>query len=376
MRIAAPRRLHRRQRRTPTPAQLRDPVRRMQGSAPRRSSGPRAGTAAAPTDARRPRSFPYTDMGRARLDHLEHAARHACAPTASPATSSSAAPGAAAAAIFMRGYLDGPRDRRSRGLGRRPLPASRPTATDGPARPRRRPQPGPRRLRPLRAPRRAGALPPGRVPPTRSADAPIERIALLRIGRARRRRRRRARRASTAGGRSGGFVIVDDYGRPERPAGRRRVPRRATASTTRSSASTGTAVAWRKPTERAGSRACAPTAAAASPGPRPRSRRRTPAGGASTSRVVVVFYNMRREAARTLHSLSRAYQRGIDDLDYEVHRGRERLRARPEARAEEFVRSFGPEFRYVDLGDEATPSPVAALNRGHRDRAGRRRSRS
>ena len=34
--------------------------------------------------------------------------------------------------------------------------------------------------------------------------------------------------------------------------------------------------------------------------------------------VVVVFYNMRREAARTLHSLTRAYQRGIEDLDYEV----------------------------------------------------------
>ena len=34
--------------------------------------------------------------------------------------------------------------------------------------------------------------------------------------------------------------------------------------------------------------------------------------------VVVVFHNMRREAERTLHSLSRAYQRGVDDLDYEV----------------------------------------------------------
>ena len=34
--------------------------------------------------------------------------------------------------------------------------------------------------------------------------------------------------------------------------------------------------------------------------------------------VVVVFYNMRREAARTLHSLSRSYQRHVQDLDYEV----------------------------------------------------------
>src|SRR5262249_49917681 len=31
---------------------------------------------------------------------------------------------------------------------------------------------------------------------------------------------------------------------------------------------------------------------------------------------------------------------------------------------EEFVRSFGSQFRYLDLGDEATPSPAHALNRG------------
>src|SRR5690606_10569615 len=34
--------------------------------------------------------------------------------------------------------------------------------------------------------------------------------------------------------------------------------------------------------------------------------------------VVVVFYNMKREAARTLHSLSRAYQQGLDDVTYDV----------------------------------------------------------
>jgi cephalosporin hydroxylase len=31
---------------------------------------------------------------------------------------------------------------------------------------------------------------------------------------------------------------------------------------------------------------------------------------------------------------------------------------------EEFVRSFGPEFRYLDLGEESQPSPAPALNRG------------
>ena len=79
--------------------------------------------------------------------------------------------------------------------------------------------------------------------------------------------------------------------------------------------------------------------------------------------VVVVFYNMRREANRTLHSLSRSYQRGIDDLDYEVvviENGSDD----DQRLGEELVRSFGPEFRYVDLGPEAAPSPVTALNRG------------
>ena len=79
--------------------------------------------------------------------------------------------------------------------------------------------------------------------------------------------------------------------------------------------------------------------------------------------VVVVFYNMRREAARTLHSLSRAYQRGVDDLDYEVI-AVDNGSSPDERLTEEYVRSFGPEFRFIDLGDKATPSPVPALNRG------------
>jgi cephalosporin hydroxylase len=79
--------------------------------------------------------------------------------------------------------------------------------------------------------------------------------------------------------------------------------------------------------------------------------------------VIIVFYNMRREAERTLHSLSRAYQQGIADLDYEVivvENGSDddqRLN-------DDFVRSFGSEFRYLDLAADATPSPAHALNRG------------
>ena len=88
-----------------------------------------------------------------------------------------------------------------------------------------------------------------------------------------------------------------------------------------------------------------------------------PAGPTIDLSVVVVFYNMRREAARTLHALSRSYQRDIEDLDYEVL-VYENGSAPDQLLGEDFVRSFGPEFRYVDLGADASPSPTLALNRG------------
>ncbi len=70
--------------------------------------------------------------------------------------------------------------------------------------------------------------------------------------------------------------------------------------------------------------------------------------------VVVVFYNMKREAERSLRSLSRVYQEDVEDLDYEVlviENG-----SRPDQRlGAEYVRGFGPEFRYIDMGENATP---------------------
>ena len=79
---------------------------------------------------------------------------------------------------------------------------------------------------------------------------------------------------------------------------------------------------------------------------------------------------MRREAARTLHSLSRRVPGGHRRPQLRGHRRRERLRRGPEARRR--VRGgFGPEFRYLDLGAEAEPSPVMALNRGIRAGRGR-----
>ncbi|MGZ4716432.1 MAG: CmcI family methyltransferase [Acidimicrobiales bacterium] len=93
-----------------------------------------------------------------------------------------------------------------------------------------------------------------------------------------------------------------------------------------------------------------------------------PSGNGATSgakhlSVVVVFYNMKREAARTLKSLSRSYQHDIDDLDYEVIVV-ENGSSEDEKLGAEWVQSFGPEFRYLDLGDRANPSPVFALNEG------------
>ena len=85
--------------------------------------------------------------------------------------------------------------------------------------------------------------------------------------------------------------------------------------------------------------------------------------------VVVVFYNMRREAERTLRSLSRAYQTDLDDVRYEVI-AVENGSDDDQRLGEEFVTSFGPEFRYIDLGDDARPSPSHALNVGIREGRG------
>ncbi len=76
--------------------------------------------------------------------------------------------------------------------------------------------------------------------------------------------------------------------------------------------------------------------------------------------VVIVVYDMNREAPRTLHTLSAAYQRGIEADQYEVlvvDNGS------PEPLGEAVVRGCGPNFRYHYI-DQASPSPVAAINTG------------
>jgi glycosyltransferase involved in cell wall biosynthesis len=76
--------------------------------------------------------------------------------------------------------------------------------------------------------------------------------------------------------------------------------------------------------------------------------------------VIVVVYNMRREAPRTLFSLSAGCQEGVGADQYEVivvDNGS------TDPLDEEMVRMTGPNFRYLRIED-ASPSPAGAINRG------------
>jgi glycosyltransferase involved in cell wall biosynthesis len=78
--------------------------------------------------------------------------------------------------------------------------------------------------------------------------------------------------------------------------------------------------------------------------------------------IVVIVYNMQREAPRTLLSLSRAYQRELGDLRYQVivvDNGS------PEPLPDSLWQSLGPEFRYHRIAPGAgAPSPARAMNEG------------
>lgn len=76
--------------------------------------------------------------------------------------------------------------------------------------------------------------------------------------------------------------------------------------------------------------------------------------------VIVVFYNMQREAKRTLFSLTTQYQTGVSQSDYEVividSNSSEPLE-------KGWVESLQANFQYQYIGSN-TPSPCHALNRG------------
>lgn len=76
--------------------------------------------------------------------------------------------------------------------------------------------------------------------------------------------------------------------------------------------------------------------------------------------VVVVLYNMRREAERTLYSLSSQYQQEVDPADYEVIVVENGSSAPLE---DNDLSRFGPNFKYHYLST-TSKSPVHALNVG------------
>lgn len=188
-------------------------------------------------------------------------------------------------------------------------------------------------------------------------DAPIEKIALLRVGGDMSDGSADALDALYDRVAIGGYIFVDDYATPTRQQAVDEFRERRGVDEPIEMVDWN-AASWRKTHHPTG-----PSRSVANGSP----KRAPLAPAAPTARkdlsVVVVFYNMQREARRTLHSLSRSYQQDIADLDYEVlviENGSDE----GQKLGEDFVRSQGPEFRYVDMEDAATPSPVGALNRG------------
>ena len=309
------------------------------------------------TNGRR-NALAYTGIGRVRLDHLE-----GCLDTireeAVEGDLVECGTGRGGSAIFMRGYLQAyslwdPRLWVAGRFGGGSLPDD---DDDTPT--------FPRDLNTVREAFSRFGLLDSRVaflqgPLTRTlAEAPIGRVALLRVDGHDPEEVRVALDALYDKIALGGFVVVDDYGAEgcQAVVDQFRSERGVVDPLERINWS---GAWWRKTTHtgQAGSLPAAPERGADRAGP----EGDEPTATKDLS-VVVVFHNMHREAARTLYSLSRNYQQGVEDLDYEViaiENGSE-----PDERlGEEFVRSFGPEFRYIDLGDEATPSPAPALNRG------------
>lgn len=82
--------------------------------------------------------------------------------------------------------------------------------------------------------------------------------------------------------------------------------------------------------------------------------------------IVVNFYNNRREAMNTLHSMTRGYQRGAQDIEFEVI-AIDHGSSLPLDEAD--VHAFGPEFRYRYVETKSV-SPAAAINAACREARG------
>ena len=83
--------------------------------------------------------------------------------------------------------------------------------------------------------------------------------------------------------------------------------------------------------------------------------------------IVVVVYDMAKQAENTLNSLSPDYQQGVSTADYEVIVVEN---ASPRPMQPEFVASLPDNFRYF-LRQESEPTPVHAINFGARESRGR-----
>jgi glycosyltransferase involved in cell wall biosynthesis len=78
--------------------------------------------------------------------------------------------------------------------------------------------------------------------------------------------------------------------------------------------------------------------------------------------VIVAFYNMKREAERTLFTLTPSYQQGVTVDEYEVIAVDN---GSSDPLGSELVESFGKNFRYT-YEQTTSPSPAAAINRAAR----------
>jgi cephalosporin hydroxylase len=338
--------------RTPDQAKLRDPVRQMKHETHGLQNSRRAG--ALPENNAGSSLLPYTDMGRIRLESLER-----CLDTIRTNSVEGdfveCGTGRGGGAIFMRGYAEahGLNDQQIwvadtfrvsqlGAAGLLDLSADLNVVRDG----FQRFDLLDDRTHFLQGPYRE-TLP----------GAPIEEVALLRIGGGLLESTLEVLDALYGKVAPGGIVVIDDY---TPPACRRAVDdfRAEHGLEQPVERIDWSGIYWQKQPDEG------PIAVAA---PTERAKRAPLAPSQPTTAkdlsVILVVYNMRREAPRTLHSLSRAYQQGLEDLDYEVivvENGSDEN----ERLGEDLVRSFGTEFRYLDLGSEATPTPAVALNRG------------
>jgi cephalosporin hydroxylase len=345
---------------------LRDPVRNLPVRWDRLTQAREAGWST--PDDRNLAYFPFTAMGRYQLDHLQKTLARLQADGV-PGDLAEFGVGRGGGAVFMRGFLEAYEIPErlvwvaDRFLGTEPGGGAAANLSDTVAR-------FEGDLNQVRDAFARFELLDERVrfllgvPEDALRDAPIEELALLRLGRTLGRSLRPVLEGLHGRMAPGGAVIVEGTGDPKVlevvDDVRSRLGIRAPLERIGWNA-----VTWRVAQESDGARRAPQDATVENlPGPAPRRAPLLPTARTDTIAlsVVVVFYNMRREAARTLLSLSRSYQRGIEALDYEViviDNGS----AADERLDEAFVTSFGPEFRLLDLGAEADPSPTAALNR-------------